>query len=123
MSTIPPSSSQAPQVILVQRGKFSGRNLWQIKDNNYPKAKKITRKEDYFRWCRDWSFAKSNAGNDPKGYVYGTACLIQDLAAAGLRIDIKQSQGDLLVVYKADSRRSIEDTEANKIAEQVLGVS
>ena len=120
---VTPSSPQAPQVILVQGGKFSQLNLWKIKDDNYPEAKQITRKEDYFRWCRDWSFAEPNTSNDPKEYVYGVACLIQDLAAAGLRIDIKQSQGDLLVGHKTDSRRSIEYTEAGKIAKQVLGVS
>jgi hypothetical protein len=108
-------------VFLTEDGKFSGRNLWNVRDPNDPTAA-VTMKADYFRWSRDWDFAKKSAGDDPSRYVYALACNIQDQAPGGYRIDIEASRGDRLVFRKTGDRTGMEMDECTKLACQALGV-
>lgn len=110
-----------PQPILTEDGKFSGDNLWKIRDSKDPDAI-ITKKADYFRWSRDWGFASEKAGNNSAEYEYAIACLVQDQAAAGLKIDVNKSQGDKLVAYPQGLSSSVDMDEARKYARKILGI-
>jgi len=109
------------QPILTEDGKFSGANLWQLKDPKDPKAI-ITTKSDYFRWARDWGFASEQAGNNPAEYEYAIACLVQDQAAGGMKIDTEKSRGDKLIAHPQGISSSVSMEEARRYARQVLDI-
>lgn len=102
-------------------GKFSQANLWKEKDPSDPTAQ-ITSKSGMFKWFRDWGFAPTDAGDDPKKYVRAMAYLIQDQSAVGLKLDPEKSSGGKLVAKPLGIKAQVSMEEAEKFASQILGI-